>query len=143
MHKIPCTEFKYPEEEEEKTLQELKIEIGQKVLNDILEFLYPKRASVSAVTLRVYALIFLLRNNWLGSSPTQEDVATKILGCSKANFNKYISQAREKWGGLVIAGLRSDESREKFAECAKRNSETLADARRKAAAERREIRETF
>ena len=129
-------EILYCREEEDN--EDLKYEIAAKVLNEILEYLFPaKRCSKSAVTLRVYALIYLVRNNWLGSSPTQDYVAEKILGVSKANFNKYVTQAREKWKGLIIAGLRSDESRKKFAEVARKNAPVLADARRKAAAERR------
>jgi hypothetical protein len=115
----------------------MKLEAREKILQSILQYLFPSKQKFSGVTKRAYAFCWLIRPSWLGSNPTQDKIA-KSIGCSKAAFNKYVTAARAHWEGLICNGLRSDESRAKHAQFARDNAGVLADARRAAIKRKRE-----
>ena len=131
MNDWPHSEFVYPEDEEQEEQREMELEARERILQSILTYLFPPKCKPSAVLLRAFALCWLIRPSWLGSNPSQDKTA-KMLGVSKASFNKYVTVARTHWEGLICNGLRSNESRAKHAEFARANADKLADARRAA-----------
>jgi hypothetical protein len=100
------------------------------ILQKILEFLHPARATVQASTCRLYGLILMLRPSWLmgKTNPTQVDVAN-MLGVSKSVMNAHVNEVR-KCFGFQVSSMRSEEARAKFSKLCKSRASELAEARR-------------
>ena len=123
----PHPDFVYPDDPEENEGRE------NKVLEKILDWLFPPRAKPSVVLVRAFVLAWFIRPEWLGlgAGRNQNELAKK-LDISKAALGWHVRAFRETFG-FKVGGLRSDECRAKNAEVAKRNAVLLAAARRNAA----------
>ena len=129
----PSVEFDfdaiYAKEEQEEEIDYLK---ESKVLNELLEFLAPKRFKKNATLCRVYSLIWVTRPHFFNGNPsiTQVEVA-EILGVTKQIFNAHVNEFRKRFG-FIVSGMRHQEARDKFSKICSDRAEDLANARRKA-----------
>ena len=119
----------YRKEEEGIEVDYLKESI---VLDNILNFLCPKRFEKSSTIQRVYALLFICRPHYINGDPniTQTYIAEEILGCKKQIFNSHVRAFCEKYG-FHVNGMRNESSRLKMAEKTKLRAKELAEARRR------------
>ena len=122
----------YENEEGEEQVDYLKESI---VLNELLEFIAPKRFKKNATLCRLYAVIFICRPHYFGKpSITQVEVA-EILGVTKQIFNAHVNEFRKRFG-FIVSGMRHDQAREKFSKICSERAGDLAEARRNARKEK-------
>lgn len=122
----PSVDFVYPDEKEtphDKPAHE------SEVLEVLLAWLFPPKAKPHAVLLRAYALAWYVRPGFLSkdAARTQQALADH-LGVSKATLSRHVNDFRREFG-FVVGGMRSEETRAKYAANAHRNADALAQSR--------------
>ena len=103
------------------------------VLNNLLNFIAPKRFKKDAALARLFAVIWICRPHYINGDPniTQKEVAD-ILGTSKQIFNAHVSSFRKQYD-FYVSGMRHDDARQKFSEICSARKDELAESRRKSA----------
>ena len=124
-------EFVYPDDEPQQTQRAHDCE---HVLNELMDWMFPRKTTPKAVMIRAYALAWFIRRDWLAKHPSQQQIADK-LNISKQSFGKYVNQFSKRFG-FVRQGMRNDVVRKKLSNHAKKNSIHLARARRLAVEKR-------
>jgi hypothetical protein len=90
--------------------EDAKREACLTVIESLLEWIFPPNASTKHVMFRVYVLAWFLRRDWLGPNMTQAKLA-EHLGVSRHRLNEIVTLFRDSFGGLMTAGMRSDQAR--------------------------------
>ena len=126
----PYEEFPFDQlYEKEEGIEQKKHELEELILNKILEFLHPHRASPKSSLCRLFALLLICGRITGGkTNPTQVDIANK-LGVSKSVMSAHCNAAKDFFGIKTSVCPRSEEAREKFRAICKSRAGELAEAR--------------